>query len=64
MVIRPDGLTPVIAGLVVLESNGKNFVGHLDPFWDEVSAFPEHFIRGKITGGGPWKVGNSRIDYH
>ena len=62
-VVRPDGIVPVIAGLVELEAKGKKFVGHLDPFWEDVSAFPYHFLRGIVTGEGPWKVGKARIEY-
>ena len=32
-----------------------------DTGWDEASFHPMHYVKGKITGQGPWKVGDKII---
>ena len=56
-IIISEGHERVIAeGFIV-----KDGIVFWDVWWYESSAHPDHFIKGLVSGQGPWKVGDSVV---
>ena len=57
VVISRDHERVISEGFIVGEG-----VVFYDVFWHETSSHPLHFIKGEVSGQGPWKVGDLTIE--
>jgi hypothetical protein len=57
VVVSAEGVTSLVFALVAHRSG----VAFVDMNWWEVGMQPLHMLRGRVTGGGPWRVGKAVV---